>query len=68
MDQEPPNGELIAFTAKKDDQVFSWDVAATLAASLRDYFESEGWEVTIAIAEGPRRRHFPRVVIEGHWP
>ena len=49
-----PDGELVAFTAKKDDQVFSWDVAATLAASLRDYFESEGWEVTVAIAEGPR--------------
>ncbi len=47
--------------------MFSWDVAATLAASLRDFFESDGWEVTIAIAEGPRRRHFPRVVIEGHW-
>ena len=67
MDQEPPDSELVAFTAKKDDQVFSWDVAAALAASLRDYFESEGWEVTIAVAEGPRRRRFPRVVIEGHW-
>lgn len=67
MDQEQPDRELVAFTAKKDDRVFSWDVAATLAASLRDFFESDGWEVTIAIAEGPRRRHFPRVVIEGHW-
>jgi hypothetical protein len=68
VDQEQPNTDLVAFTAKKGDQVFSWDVAPTLAASLRDYFESEGWVVTIAIAEGPRRRHFPRVVIEGHWP
>jgi hypothetical protein len=68
VDQEPPDGDLVAFTAKKDDRVFSWDVAAPLATSLRDYFESEGWEVTIAIAEGPRRRRFPRVVIEGHWP
>jgi hypothetical protein len=66
VDQEPPDVERVAFTAKKDDQVFSWDVAAALAASLRDYFESEGWEVTIAIAEGPRRRNFPRIVIEGH--
>ena len=67
MDQEPPEVELVAFTAQKDDRVFSWDVAATLAASLRDYFESEGWKVTIAIAEGHRRRHFPRIVIQGHW-
>lgn len=61
MDQEQPHGDLVAFTAEKDGLVFSWDVTATLAASLRDYFESEGWEVTIAVAEGPRRRHFPRV-------
>jgi hypothetical protein len=61
VDQEQPHGGRIAFTAQKDDLVFSWDVTATLAASLRDYFESEGWKVTIAVAEGPRRRHFPRV-------
>ena len=61
MDQKQPHGELVPFTAEKDGLVFSWDVSATLAASLRDYFESEGWEVTIAVAEGPRRRHFPRV-------
>jgi hypothetical protein len=67
VDQEQPDVDLVAFTAEKDDQVFSWDVAATLAASLRDHFESEGWEVTIAIPEGPRRRRFPRVTIEGHW-
>jgi hypothetical protein len=65
--QEQPDGDLVAFTAEKGDQVFSWDVAATLAASLRDYFESEGWEVSIAIAEGPRRRQFPRVVIGRNW-
>jgi hypothetical protein len=67
VDRERPDADLVAFTAKKDDQVFSWDVAATLAASLRDYFESEGWEVTIAIAEGPRRRRFPRVVTGRNW-
>jgi hypothetical protein len=61
VDREQSDEDLVAFTAAKDDQVFSWDVSATLAASLRDFFESEGWEVTIAIAEGPRRRHFPRV-------
>ena len=33
------------------------------AASLREYFESEGWEVTIAIAEGPRRRRSPTIVM-----
>jgi hypothetical protein len=67
VDREQPDVDLVAFTAKKDDRVFSWDVAAALAASLQDYFESEGWEVTIAINEGPRRRRFPRVNIEGHW-
>jgi hypothetical protein len=67
VDQEQPDLDLVAFTAKKDGQLFSWDVAATLAVSLRDYFESEGWEVTITVAEGPRRRQFPRIVIEGHW-
>ena len=61
MDREQSDGARVAFTAEKDDLVFSWDVTATLAASLRDYFESEGWEVTIAVAEGPLRRHFPRV-------
>ena len=39
--------------------MFSWDVTPPLAASLRDYFESEGWEVTIAVAEGPRRGTSP---------
>jgi hypothetical protein len=67
VEQGHPLNELVAFTAEKDDQVFSWDVAATLATSLQEHFESEGWEVTIAIADGPRRRHFPRIVIEGHW-
>ena len=59
--------DLVAFTAKKGDQVFSWDVAAAQTASLQEYFESEGWEVTIETDEGPRRRHYPRVIIEGHW-
>jgi len=67
VDQEQLDAELVSFTAKKDDQVFSWDVAAEQADSLRDYFESEGWDVTIAADDGPRRRRFPRVVVEGHW-
>jgi hypothetical protein len=67
VDQERPDRDLVAFTAEKDDQVFSWDVVAMQAASLRDYFESEGWKVTIAIADGPRRRYFPRLVVKGHW-
>lgn len=67
MDQEQLDAGLVSFTAEKEDQVFSWDVAATQADSLREYFESEGWEVSIAVGEGPRRRRFPRVVIEDHW-
>lgn len=38
------------------------------AASLREYFESEGWEVTIAIAEGPRRRRSPTIVMRASGP
>ena len=67
MDQKQLNAELVSFTAKRDDQVFSWDVAAAQADDLRDHFESEGWEVTIVAGDGPRRRRFPRMVIEGHW-
>ena len=65
MDQEIHQVQLVAFIARKDDQIFSWDVAPALAASLRSYFESEGWEVSLSIGEGPRRRQFPRIVRGG---
>jgi len=61
VDRQSPEEELVAFYAAKGDQVFSWDVTATLATSLKTYFESEGWSVTLSVGEGPRRRHFPRV-------
>jgi hypothetical protein len=67
VDQEQLDAELVSFTAEKEDQLFSWDVAAEQADSLRDHFESEGWEVTIAVGDGPRRRRLPRMVIESHW-
>jgi hypothetical protein len=67
VDPERSDGDLVAFTATKDDEMFSWDVAAAQADSLRDHFESEGWEVAITTDDGPRRRRLPRVVIEGHW-
>jgi hypothetical protein len=37
VDREQPDDDVVAFTGKKDDQVFSWDVAAAQAGSLRDY-------------------------------
>jgi hypothetical protein len=62
VDPDRPDEPLVAFLATKGDQTFSWDVSPTLAASLCTYFESEGWEVSLSIGGGPRRRLLPRIV------
>jgi hypothetical protein len=45
----------------RGETLLTWDVLPQLADQVRVRLESEGWSVSLDVADGPRRRGLPRV-------